>query len=59
MAKMNGGPGKQLMNQGGNLVLPPNWVGESFNLHCVCPEPSVAGIMALGMALAAWKRKAI
>ena len=56
---MNGGPGKQLMNQGGNLVLPPNWVGESFNLHCVCPEPSVAGIMALGMALAAWKRKAI
>ena len=54
---MNGGPGKQLMNQGGNPVLPPNWVGESFNISYLCPEPSVAGIIVLGMALVVWKRK--
>ena len=41
---------------GGGLTTPPNWVGESFSVVC-CPEPSVGGLMALGMALVAWKRK--
>ena len=41
---------------GGGLTTPPNWVGESFSLYCVCPEPSVAGLMALGMAFVAWNR---
>ena len=42
---------------GGNPVLSPNWVGESFNISYLCPEPSVGGLMMLGMALVAWKRK--
>ena len=41
---------------GGGLTTPPNWVGESFSVVC-CPEPSVGGLMALGMTLVAWKRK--